>query len=177
MQFFQHTLRNSLLALPLMLALAACGGGESPESTVPDEAARTEAAPAMSLQELQMAVPVKVTPQQIAEAFALGSRSTDLQRELLEKELVGQVVEWDLVLYEVALEGEVYTVTSQPIKVPEAEGTQLIRIVAQVRARNEAEHAFLRAIKTDDPIRLRGRATGIFLRTITTLDPAVVVLP
>ena len=175
MPLFQHTLRNSFLALPLILALAACGGGDPAESAAPNEAA--DATPTYSLEELQAAKPVAITPEQIAEAFALGSRSTDLQRDLLEKDLVGHVVQWNLALYEVSLEGEVYTVTSQPIEVPQAEGTQLIRVVAKVRARNEAEHAFLRAVKTGDPIRLRGRATGIFLRTVTMLDPAVVVLP
>jgi hypothetical protein len=51
----------------------------------------------------------------------------------------------------------------------------LIRVVAEVRARTPEEHAFLRAVKTGDPIRLRGRVTAIALRTAVVLDPAVVV--
>jgi hypothetical protein len=50
----------------------------------------------------------------------------------------------------------------------------LIRIIAEVRARTPEEHAFLRAVKTGDRIRLRGRVAGIVLRTAVMLDPAVV---
>jgi len=161
-------LRVFLLAGAMAGALTACGSSEEPSSQVQE--------PAFTLADLEAAKPVAVTPEQVAETFALGSRSTDLQRELLEKEVSGQVVEWDLQLYEVQLEGDIYTVSSNPIPIANDGAVNLIRIVAEVRARTPEEHAFLRAVKTGDPIRLRGRVTAIALRTAVVLDPAVVVV-
>jgi hypothetical protein len=159
----------TLLAGTLVCTLTGCGGGDEPPAQVQE--------PEYTLAELEAAKPVAVTPEQVAETFALGSKSTDLQRELLEKEVSGQVVEWDLQLYEVQLEDDIYTVSSNPIPIANDGGINLIRIVAEVRARTPEEHAFLRAVKTGDPIRLRGRVTAIALRTAVVLDPAVVVKP
>jgi hypothetical protein len=67
------------------MTVAGCGGGTD------------EPAPVQSTAELiatiMQATPNPVTPEQVAEAFALGGASTDLQRELIEKDLVGSVVE------------------------------------------------------------------------------------
>ena len=161
-------LRVILLACTLAGTLTACGGNDEPPAQAQE--------PAFTLADLEAAKPVAVTPEQVAETFALGSKSTDLQRKLLEKEVSGQVVEWDLQLYEVQLEGDIYTVSSNPIPIANDGGINLIRIVAEVRARTPEEHAFLRAVKTGDPIRLRGRVTAIALRTAVVLDPAVVVV-
>ena len=147
--------------------LTACGGNEPQQEQTQE--------PAFTLADLEATKPVAVTPGQVAETFALGSKSTDLQRELLEKEVSGHVVEWDLQLYEVSLEGDVYTVSTEPVPVADSDTVNLIRIIANVRARTPEEHAFLRAVKTGDPIRLRGRLTAIALRTAVVLDPAVVV--
>ena len=38
----------------------------------------------------------------VAEAFALGTRATDVQRENLQADLVGRRVEWDIPVYEVS---------------------------------------------------------------------------
>ena len=159
----------AIAALSAAALLSACGGNDAQqEQTQAQE-------PAFTLADLEAAKPVAVTPEQVAETFALGSRSTDLQRELLEKEVSGQVVEWDLQLYEVQLEGDIYTVSSNPIPIKNDGAMNLSRVVAEVRARTPEEHAFLRAVKTGDPIRLRGRVTAIALRTAVVLDPAVVV--
>ena len=168
---FQRTLWATVLAGTMACTLTACGGNDAQqEQTQAQE-------PAFTLADLEAAKPVAVTPEQVAETFALGSKSTDLQRELLEKEVSGQVVEWDLQLYEVSLEGDVYTVSTEPVPVADSDTVNLIRIIANVRARTPEEHAFLRAVKTGDPIRLRGRLTAIALRTAVVLDPAVVVKP
>lgn len=172
-----HRNTTTTLRLPTLFAMATlatalltgCGGADEPSDAVQSQA------PAFTLADLEAAKPVTVTPEQLAETFALGSKSTDLQRELLEKEVSGQVVEWDLQLYEVSLEGDIYTVSTQPVPVEDTDTVNLIRIIAVVRARNAEEAAYLRAVKTGDPIRLRGRVTGIALRTAVVLEPAVVV--
>ena len=164
---FQRTLWATVLACTMACTLTACGGNEPQQEQTQE--------PAFTLADLEATKPVAVTPEQVAETFALGSKSTDLQRELLEKEVSGHVVEWDLQLYEVSLEGDVYTVSTEPVPVADSDTVNLIRIIANVRARTPEEHAFLRAVKTGDPIRLRGRLTAIALRTAVVLDPAVVV--
>ncbi len=164
---FQRTLWATVLACTMACTLTACGGNEPQQEQTQE--------PAFTLADLEATKPVAVTPGQVAETFALGSKSTDLQRELLEKEVSGHVVEWDLQLYEVSLEGDVYTVSTEPVPVADSDTVNLIRIIANVRARTPEEHAFLRAVKTGDPIRLRGRLTAIALRTAVVLDPAVVV--
>ena len=161
----------AIAALSAAALLSACGGNDAQQE---QEQAQE---PAFTLADLEAAKPVAVTPEQVAETFALGSKSTDLQRELLEKEVSGQVVEWNLQLYEVSLEEDVYTVSTQPVPVADSDTVNLIRIIATVRARTPEEHAFLRAVKTGDPIRLRGRLTAIALRTAVVLDPAVIVKP
>ncbi len=51
----------------------------------------------------------------IAEAFALNTRATDVQRENLQAELVGRRVEWDIPVYEGSQSAGRYEVTSQPV--------------------------------------------------------------
>jgi hypothetical protein len=172
MKAAHRVLAAALLAAGMAGTLVACGGGE-PE--IPSSGNTADSLP--TAEQLMAATPVDVAPSTVSETFALGSRSTDLQRELLEKQLVGQVVDWTLKLYEVQLENDVYTVSSDALQEEPAEGVPLIRVVASVRARIETEHAYLRTVKTGDSIRLRGRVTGIVLRTALLLDPAVVIVP
>jgi hypothetical protein len=118
-----------------------------------------------------------VTPEQVAEAFALGSDSTDLQRELIEKDLVGSVVEWDIRVYEVSYADGRYKVTSQPIPIASADAIQLIRVVALIQAQSNGDDDLLRAVKTDDVLRIRGLVQDVVLRTVVTIGPAVLVHP
>jgi hypothetical protein len=61
---------------------------------------------------IEAEMPSAVTPAQTGEVFALGSAATDLQRGLLEDELVGAVIEWDITVYEVDYENGFYRVIS-----------------------------------------------------------------
>ena len=76
-----------------------------------------------------------VTLETIAEAFALNTRATDVQRENLQAELVGRRVEWDIPVYEVSLSEGRYEVTSQPIPIQDSEAVALIRVMAYVTPR------------------------------------------
>ena len=158
-----------VLAVSLLITVAGCGGGTD------------EPAPVQSIAELiatiMQATPNPVTPEQVAEAFALGSDSTDLQRELIEKDLVGSVVEWDIRVYEVSYADGRYKVTSQPIPIASADAIQLTRVVALIQAQSNEDDDLLRAVRTDDVLRIRGVVQDIVLRTVVTIGPAVVVNP
>jgi hypothetical protein len=149
------------------MTMAGCGGGAD------------EPAPAQPTAELiatiMQATPNPVTPEQVAEAFALGSDSTDLQRELIDKDLVGSVVEWDIRVYEVSYADGRYKVTSQPIPIASADAIQLTRVVALIQAQSNEDDDLLRAVKTDDVLKIRGLVQDIVLRTVVKIGPAVVM--
>ena len=114
------------------------------------------------------------TTVELAEAFALNSRSTDVQREALRDEVVGRRVEWEIRVYEVGYADGRYTVTSQPIAVRNAEAVPLLRVQASVVPRTDNDHTLLRSVQTDDSIRLRGIVQEIRARTVVAMVPAVV---
>lgn len=111
----------------------------------------------------------------VAEAFALGSRATDVQREDLTQALVGHSVEWSLPVFEVQYAEGRYTVTSQPIPIADSNATALTRVMAFVIPQSEADDALLRAVKTGDVIRIRGIVQEIRLRTFVVVVPGIVV--
>ena len=83
-----------LLGMALVIPLVGCEGER--------QNASIRATSEFKLSELMRADVVPVSPEQVSEAFALGSDSTDLQREILRKELIGKVIEWDVRVYEIA---------------------------------------------------------------------------
>ena len=129
-----------------------------------------------SVQLIDQVAPSELSPDTVAEAFAINSRATDVQRDDLTQALVGHSVEWSLPVYEVAFQDGRYTVTSQPIPIQDTEAVALLRVMAIVIPQSEADEALLRAVKTDEVIRIRGIVQEIRLRTIVVVVPAVVVI-
>ena len=161
-------------ALCLVLLLVGCGEIESSGEPAVD------GAPApMSIEEsiaaIKAATPNPITPQAVAETFVLGGTATDVQREIMEKALVGSVVEWDLVVYDVKFEQDRYELTSEPIQITSAAPVQLVAVVAWIQSQGPEDDALLQRVKTGDPIRIRGLVQGILLRTMVKVGPGVVV--
>lgn len=152
--------------LLLTVLLAAC-------APVPDPSAGLSVEESVQL--IEQVAPSDLSPETVAEAFALGSRATDVQREDLTQSLVGHRVEWSFPVYEVEYAEGRYTVTSQPIPIQDPEAAALTRVMAFVIPQSEADEALLRAVKTDDVIRIRGIVQEIRLRTFVVVVPAVVV--
>jgi hypothetical protein len=77
-----------LLCVAMLTSLTGCG----------DELSGNQHQPSVAEQiaEITSAKTNPIAPEQVSEVFALGSDFTDLQRDLLRKELVGSVVEWDI---------------------------------------------------------------------------------
>ena len=152
-------------ALLVSLGLTGCGG-----SSVESTGQRSGA----DLQALARATPIDVTLAQVAETFTVGTDATDVQREELEKRIVGQVVEREVVVYEVSRSEGVYTVISEPVPVAQAGVAAKWGVMAQIRSRSAADEALLQSAKTGDTVRVRGVVKGIWLRTFVTLDPGMV---
>lgn len=165
---------TGVAAVALSLMLTGCGEVESPASTPSEEApAQMTIEDVIAL--IEAATPSPITPEQVAETFAMGTRATDVQREMMKQELVGRVVEWDLIVYEVEYAEGKYEVTSQPIPMQSEDAVQLVHVLAWIQAQTPEDDAFLRSVKTDDPIRIRGVVQGVRFRTVVTIGPAVVV--
>jgi hypothetical protein len=152
-------------AVALSLMLAGC-------APVPDPSVGLSVEESVAL--IQQVAPSDLSPETVAEAFALGSRATDVQRDDITQSLVGHSVDWSFAVYEVEYAEGRYTVTSQPIPIQDTEAAALTRVMAFVIPRNEADEELLRAVKTDEVIRIRGIVQEIRLRTFVVVVPAVV---
>lgn len=165
---------TGVAAVALSLMLTGCGEVQPPANVPPDEApAQMTIEEAIAL--IEAATPSPITPEAVAETFALGTTATDVQREMMKQELVGSVVEWDLVVYEVEYAEGKYEVTSQPIPIKSQDAVQLVHVLAYIQARTPEDEVFLRSVKTDDPIRIRGLVQDVFFRTMVKIGPAMVV--
>ena len=161
-------------ALCLVLLLVGCGeidGSGAPAAA--DAPAQMSIAEAIAA--IKAATPNPITPEAVAETFVLGGTATDVQREMMEKELVGSVVEWNLVVYEVRRDGNRYELTSQPIEIKSSAPLQVVGVVAWIQPQGPEDDALLQRVKTGDPIRIRGLVQGIVLRTMVKIGPGVVV--
>ncbi len=158
-----------LLCVALLVSLVGCGdessGGQSKQS--PEEL----------LAEITNAKTNPAAPEQVSEVFALGSEFTDLQRDILRKELVGSVVEWDIQIYEIEYADGIYKVTSQPIPIKSKQAVNMLRASFSVYPQDDRDHELLRKAKTNDRMNIRGKVQDIVLRTVVLIDPAILMVP
>lgn len=151
-------------AVAMSLVLAGC-------TPVPDPSAGLSVEESVQL--IEQVAPSDLSLETVAEAFALGSRATDVQREDLTQSLEGHRVEWSIPVFEVQYADGRYTVTSQAMPISDPNAVALTRVMAIVIPRSEEDDALLRAVKTDDVIRIRGIVQEIRLRTFVVVVPAV----
>lgn len=155
-------------ALGLFALLVAC-------EPVNDPSAGMSVADAVALIDKAPHSDIKLAD--LAEAFALGTKSTEVQREQLERELVGHSVEWDIPVYDVGFTEGRFEVSSQAIPTANrSEAVPLLRVMVWVLPQNDADQALLMKVKTDDTIRIRGILQEIRARTVVAVVPAVVVV-
>jgi hypothetical protein len=102
-------------------------------------------------------------PEAVAEAFALNSRFTDVQRDMLQSQLVGHSIEWELQVYEVESDDGRYKVTSQAIPVKDPDAVPLLRVVAFVLPQNKA-HDSSSGVGARVRLRARGSRQRILRR-------------
>jgi hypothetical protein len=157
-----------LLGMALVIPLVGCEGERQNVSI--------RATSEFKLSELMRADVVPVSPEQVSEAFALGSDSTDLQREILRKELIGKVIEWDVRVYEIDYADGVYKVTSQPNPIKSKQAVNMLRASLSVYPQDERDHDLLRKAKTNDRIIIRGKVKDIVLRTVVLIEPAILIM-
>ena len=157
-----------LVCIAMLVTLVGCGGGPSGNQATQPMAEQ--------IAEITSAKTNPVSPEQVAEVFALGSDSTDLQRDLLLKDLIGSVVEWNLRVYDIGFADGMYKVTSQPIPIRSKEAVNMLRATISVYPQSERDHEALRTAKTNDKIRIRGKVQDVVLRTAVVIEPAILVV-
>ena len=149
-----------------LLALAGCAPVNDPSAGL---------TPAQVVQFIDQTPATDVTSDAAAEAFALNSRSTDVQRQMLEQALIGHTVEWSIPVFDVKLDGARFLVQSSEFPVADGEAVPLLRVMAYITPQSEADDALLRNVKTGDTLRIRGVVQEIRLRTFVVVVPGVVV--
>jgi hypothetical protein len=147
----------------LATAFTAC-------APVPDPGAGLGLAESLAL--IDQAEVSEIAPGQVAETFALGTRATDVQRDALQARLIGRSVEWEILVYEISLEGGWYEVASQPIPINDPNAVPLVRVWARVLPKGDQDETILQSVKTGDSIKVRGIVQEIRLRTIVAIVPA-----
>lgn len=158
-----------LLCVALLVLLVGCGDEPSGNQRQPSTAEQ--------LAEIASAKTNPIAPEQVSEVFALGSEYTDLQRDILRKELVGSVVEWDIRVYEIEHANGIYKVSSQPIPIKSKQAINMMRASFSVYPQDEQDHELLRQAKTNDRIRIRGKVQDIVLRAVVVIEPALLASP
>ncbi|MDP1548349.1 MAG: hypothetical protein Q8L87_20230 [Anaerolineales bacterium] len=125
------------------------------------------------LAELASAAPSNLQPTgELSEIFSLGSKNTDLQRENKLKEITGQIVEWQLPVYEVAKKGDVYRVqTGASVNIGQGRPGSVGTFV-DVTPRTDADRKVIEALKTGDVISFKGRIAGSSFRSLE-IKPAL----
>lgn len=151
-----------------LLFLAGCN--------YPPSASQTSQSVEKHLVEIASAKINPVTPGQVAEVFALGSEFTELQRDILRKELVGSVVEWEIPVYEVSYEEGVYKVTTLTFGAGSGQAVNMLRAVVFIYPSGDMDHTVLRKVKTNDKLKVRGAVQDVLLRTAVVISPASLVI-
>jgi hypothetical protein len=116
---------------------------------------------------------------ELAKIFNLASTHTDLQRENKEKEIKGQVVQWELTVYDVEKSGDDYKVQTKTEINGASQFTGVRENVAAfvtITARNERELAFITDLKEGDNFRFRGYIDGVSMRSLN-IEPAILIDP
>ncbi len=120
------------------------------------------------ISELESATAADISPQgELAKAFSFNSEYTNVQRENLENDIKGKIVQWTLPLYEVKKNDSGYTLQT-------SDTNNTVGVFARVHIREESERDYIESLKTGASITLKGKITGTFLRNIE-LKPAIVI--
>ena len=166
------SLRRLLTSVVLVSLLIECLAGCSPSNPTKG----VDGSVAQAVARLATVQPIQVDLAVVAETLALNTRSTEVQREALERQLVGNAVLWNIRVYEVTRDGEAYKILSEPIAITDPAATPLLRVLAVVFPQSAEDRGAIEALRTGDTLAVKGFVQGITLRTVLTLHPAVLAV-
>lgn len=112
------------------------------------------------------------------ELFKLDSDHTDIQREKAEADLIGQLIEWNLTVYEVNIDGDlkyrIQTSNKMEFSMNAVYRKKEVSTFIDLYPSNESERSAIEGLNTGDTIRVRGIIKGTFMRSIE-IGPAILV--
>jgi hypothetical protein len=152
--------RSLVVALLAIAGLTACADDSQPD----------RGRGGTSASGLANATASDVRLQDVVDTFVLGSDRTDLQRDQMKAQLVGAVVRWEVVVYNIEADGEGYRVTSDQ-RSPASAVPFLVAVY--VTPRGEADVQRLLQTRTGDRLEFVGKISDIRLRSMVVLSPAV----
>lgn len=118
----------------------------------------------------------EVALQDLVEAYALGSKSTQAQREALTQGALGHTVEWDLPVSDVSIAEDRFQLSTSAIATRNrAEAVPMLRVVAFVVARGASDEQRLLRLRTDETVRIRGIVQEVRDQRAVAIVPAVLV--
>ena len=101
------------------------------------------------------------------ELFSMMSKNTDIQRDNMEKEMKGEIVQWTLPVYEVKkLDENKYKI--------QISSENKVGAFVTIYTRNTKETSYIESLVTGDLISFKGKIDGTFMRNVE-IDPAVIV--
>lgn len=163
----------SVLALAVLLA----GGMLLLNSSGPSPAGASSgaggAARANAITELEAAAASALSPSgELAATFELGSSATDVQRENAFRAIEGQVVVWELPVFDVKRRDDGYRIATEGHVMTLFGPSPRIRTRVFITPRNDAERQQIEALTTGQTIRFKGRIKGVALRQLE-IEPAI----
>lgn len=151
-----------LVGISGLLAVVLLLGKPTTIATAPD-----------SIAELVKAQTSALRPDgELADVFAMGGSSTNLQRENKLKEIRGQTVQWQLPVYEVSRANDGFKVQTQSDSKFGKLGANVIGAFVYVKPRNDEDRKTIEAMKTGDTISFKGRIADVSLRSLE-IKPAI----
>jgi hypothetical protein len=117
---------------------------------------------------LAAAAPSDITPDgELAKMFSFFSDATEIQRSEKERQLKGKVVQWRLLVYNVAERNDFYVIQTKSCP-------GIVGAFCYVRASNESVKQFLLSLKENDYVTCKGEIAGTTMRSVD-IKPAVLL--
>ena len=112
---------------------------------------------------------------ELAKAFNLNSKYTDIQRENLLKQIKGQLVIWEVEIYEIDKQSDkVYNIqTSGGLNI----GASNVGTFIELTAKDTLQSNFIEGLKTGQVIRIKGILTGESTLRSLIIKPAILWYP
>lgn len=123
-----------------------------------------------SLDSIANAQPTDISPSgELSQAFTLMSDYTNVQRDNMEEEIKGNIVQWSLPIYEVSKRSK------NKYRVQTLASSGNIGTSLTLYTRSPEESAYIERLQIGGIISFKGRITGITMRSID-IDPAVLAI-
>ena len=115
---------------------------------------------------------------ELAELFSFGSNSTDLQRQLKLKEIIGKVVEWRLPVYEVRQSGNEYLIQTSAAPLGDIfsaiSASRMVQTFLHVTPRDDSDRRLIESLKTGSFVTVKGVIEDSTMRNLD-IRPAILV--